>query len=144
MNDALDDALRRMPSDPYPEELTDRILSRLALAQRRQRQLRRAGWVSTATAAVSGVWLCAKWLAVHRQMLPDFSAGPVMRWLQHFAGAPQQAFLGGTFSLWDWTRWFSAQIDGLVVAALAALAAAGLWVLVTLLHETDRDEVSWV
>jgi hypothetical protein len=144
MDDYLDDALQRLPSDPYPEGLTDRIMLRVVQERRKQRHRKVVGWLSTAAAAVfSGVKISFWWIE-RGDVFPGFSVQPVIEWVDQLWASPQETMLGSTLSFWDWTRVFASQLDWVVVIALLLLLGAGMWALHDLMLQPDRDEVLWV
>ncbi|MBN1264054.1 MAG: hypothetical protein JXA25_01080 [Anaerolineales bacterium] len=144
MDDYLDDALQKLPSEPYPESLTGRIMLQVVREQRKRRQLKFTGWAAAAGAALYGTIQISGWWVKSGDVIPAFSVKPILEWAGRFSTSPQQALLGSTLSFWDWTRLFAAQFDWLVVAALLLLLTAGMWGLYSLMLESDRDEVLWV
>ena len=140
MTDRLDELLAMMPADPYPEDLTDRIQTRLAQTRRRSRRIRRVLHLAMVVASVVGLWLILPRAETFLATVPDLSLGSVEEWLSALARSPGEALLNLSGSVITWISELASALDIEIVLILGILTASALYGIITLLSNGASQE----
>ncbi len=144
MTDNLDHALQNLPSEPYPEILTELILVRLRKDRHRKWVLSRIGWFGAGLSTALSVRILSGWWSWTDLAVPVFSFPTILNWFQNIRSSPYQTVIENTMALLDWMGLMAVQLGWAAVFGLVLLLLPAFWVMSKLLFESDMDEVLWV
>ncbi len=143
MTDNLDHALQNLPSEPYPETLTELILVRLRKDRHRKWVLSRISWFGAGLSTALSVRILSEWWSWTDLAVPVFSFPTVLNWFQSIGSSPYQTVIENTIALLDWMGLMAISLGGSGLRARAP-AFPGILAMSKLLFESDMDEVLWV
>jgi hypothetical protein len=140
MTDRLDELLAIIPADPYPEDLADRVQTRLAHTRRRSRIIRRVLHFSMVAVSVAGLWLILPRVETFLTTVPDLSLGAVEEWLSALTRSPGEALLNLSGTVIMWISELASALDIEIVLVLGILTASALYGVITLLSNGASQE----
>jgi hypothetical protein len=142
MSDRLDDLLTRMPANPYPQDLVERVNARLAVRRRRSRRVRRVFHSSLVVVSLVGLWLIFPRAEAVFNALADLSIDPLEAWLSALVKSPGKALLNLSGTVVMWISEIASALDIEFVIALGILTATALYGVLTLVSNgAPRKEV---
>lgn len=133
MSDRLDELLAMLPTDPYPEDLADRVQARLAQIRRRSRRIRSVLHFSLVVVSVVGLWLILPRAETFLTTVPDLSLGAVEEGLSALARSPGEALFNLSGTVITWISELASALDIEIVLVLGILTASALYGVITLL-----------